>query len=159
MRCLHSICAVPVQDHEMLPITCLRVTGFYGELNKTAEATAPVKQYSNRTLSCWRRTPMRSQMSVGLMFCITKSNNVLIHISNSLSFIIIYCCISHTCTLDMLMYCKFRIFGEDFIFAKFRENKPLTKWQKSLSFINIGKSCLCHEIFTPLICLLMPFAK
>ena len=58
-------------------------------------------------------------------------------------------------------YCKFGNFREDFIFAKlakFLENKTLAKRQITLSFIDIGKSCLSCEFFTSLICLLMLFA-
>ena len=37
--------------------------------------------------------------------------------------------------------------------------KPLRNGKIPLSFIDIGKSCLCPEFFTSLICLLMLFAK
>ena len=37
--------------------------------------------------------------------------------------------------------------------------KPLRNGRITLSFIDIGKSCLSREFFTSLICLLMLFAK
>ena len=43
--------------------------------------------------------------------------------------------------------------------AKFRENKPSRNGKITLSFIDIGKSCLSREFFTSLIYLLMLFAK
>ena len=51
------------------------------------------------------------------------------------------------------------LFSRNFAYAKFRENKTLTKWPKTLSFIDIGKSCLNRDFFTSLMCLLMLFAK
>ena len=51
------------------------------------------------------------------------------------------------------------LFSRNLAYAKFRENKTLTKWQITLSFIDMGKSCLSREYFTSLICLLMLFAK
>ena len=46
----------------------------------------------------------------------------------------------------------------NFIFAKFRENKTSRKGKITLSFIDIGKSCLSREFFTSLMCLML-FAK
>ena len=65
--------------------------------------------------------------------------------------------------------CKFRFFREDFIFAKLRicsdsvlsfvKIKPSRYGKITLSFIDLGKSCISREFFTSLICLLMLFAK
>ena len=41
----------------------------------------------------------------------------------------------------------------------FMKIKPLQNGKISLSFIDIGKSCLIHEFLTSLICHLMLFAK
>ena len=43
--------------------------------------------------------------------------------------------------------------------AKFRENKPSRYGKITLTFIDIGKSCISREFSTTLICLLMLFAK
>ena len=53
------------------------------------------------------------------------------------------------------IYCKFGNFLEYFIFAKI---KPL-EIAKSLSFIDIGKSCPSREFSTSQICILKVFAK
>ena len=61
-----------------------------------------------------------------------------------------------------LCYCKFGFFREDFIFTKLRsfmKIKPSRNGKITLSFIDIGISCLSREFFTSLICLLMLFAK
>ena len=60
-----------------------------------------------------------------------------------------------------IMYCKFGNFREDFIFAKrsFVKIKPSRNGKITLSYIDIGKSCLNREFFTSLMCLLMKFAK
>ena len=41
----------------------------------------------------------------------------------------------------------------------FMKIKPSRNGKINMSFIDIGKSCLSHEFFTSLICLLMLFAK
>ena len=62
-------------------------------------------------------------------------------------------------------YCKFGNFCEDFIFGEtwhmqsFVKIKPSRNGKIALLFIDIGKSCISHEFFTSLICLLMLFAK
>ena len=61
-------------------------------------------------------------------------------------------------------YCRFGIFARtlfsrNFAWAKFRERKPSRNGKITLSFIDIGKSCLSCGFFTSLICLLMLFAK
>ena len=51
-------------------------------------------------------------------------------------------------------------FREDVIIAKLmRKIKPLQNGKITLSFIDMGKSCLNCNFFTSLICLLMLFAK
>ena len=56
-------------------------------------------------------------------------------------------------------HCKFGNVREEFIFAKFRENKPSRNGKITLSFIDIGEPCLSGEFFTSLICRLILFAK
>ena len=63
-----------------------------------------------------------------------------------------------------ITYCKFGIFREDFIFAKLRMRsfvkiKTSRNGKITLSFNDIGKSCLSRDFFTSLICLLLLFAK
>ena len=45
------------------------------------------------------------------------------------------------------------------MYAKFRENKTSRNGKITLSFIDIGKSCLSRELFVSLIYLSMLFAK
>ena len=45
------------------------------------------------------------------------------------------------------------LFLRNFAYAKFCENKTLRNGKITLSFIDIGKSCLNLELFTSLICL------
>ena len=52
------------------------------------------------------------------------------------------------------------IFSRNFAYAKFRENIIVAKWRNhSMSFTDIGKSCLSRELLTSQICLLKLFAK
>ena len=43
------------------------------------------------------------------------------------------------------------LFLGNFAYANFRENKTLGNGKITLSFIDIGTSCLSHELFTSLI--------
>ena len=45
------------------------------------------------------------------------------------------------------------LFSRNFAYAKFCENKTLANGKITLSFIDIGYSCLSHEFFTSLLCL------
>ena len=51
------------------------------------------------------------------------------------------------------------LFLRHFAYGKFGEKKTREMAKSSLSFIDKGKSCLCPEFFTSLICLLMLFGK
>ena len=51
------------------------------------------------------------------------------------------------------------LISRSFAYAKFRENKNLAKGDITLSFIEVGKSCLSREFLTSQICLLTLFVQ